>query len=120
MPSNQSPDKTLKPTPSVIRIEPAPGTILSLLLLIAGLWVLNRLLPVVLVLVAALIIVGTIGPAVQWLEKRRIHRNLAIATRSPECTPRSSSARGLVRWNRSSHVARRARSAGSCSSSPAA
>jgi predicted PurR-regulated permease PerM len=41
--------------------------------------VLNRLLPVVLVLVAALVIVGTISPAVRWLEKRRVRRGLGIA-----------------------------------------
>jgi predicted PurR-regulated permease PerM len=63
----------------VIRIEPAPGTIIALLLIIAGLWVLNRLLPVVLVLVAALVIVGTISPAVRWLEERRMRRGLGIA-----------------------------------------
>jgi len=65
--------------PRAIRIEPSPGTIIALLLLIAGLWVLNQLLPVVLVLVAALIIVGTISPAVQWLEERRMRRGLGIA-----------------------------------------
>ena len=65
--------------PHVIRIEPSPGTIIALLLLVAGMWVLNRLLPVVLVLVAALIIVGTISPAVQWLEERRMRRGLGIA-----------------------------------------
>src|SRR5450631_3581556 len=65
--------------PRVIRIEPSPGTIIALLLLIAGLWVLNRLLPVVLVLVAALVIVGTISPAVRWLEERRMRRGIGIA-----------------------------------------
>ena len=65
--------------PGVIRIEFSPGTIIVLLLIIAGLWVLNRLLPVVLVLVAALIIAGTISPAVRWLEERRMRRGLAIA-----------------------------------------
>jgi predicted PurR-regulated permease PerM len=65
--------------PRVIRFEPSPGTIIALLLLIAGLWVLNRLLPVVLVLVAALVIVGTISPAVRWLEERRMRRGLGIA-----------------------------------------
>jgi len=75
-PGAVSPKQT---SPQVIRIEPAPGTILALLLLVAGLWVLNRLLPVVLVLVAALIIVGTISPAVQWLENRRIRRGIGIA-----------------------------------------
>ena len=70
----------LKDKPSrVIRIEPSPGTIIALLLIIAGLWTLNRLLPVVLVLVAALIIVGTISPVVRWLEDRRTRRGLAIA-----------------------------------------
>jgi predicted PurR-regulated permease PerM len=63
----------------VIRIELSPGTIIILVLLIAGMWVLNRLLPVVLVLVAALVIVGTISPAVRWLEEQRIRRGLGIA-----------------------------------------
>lgn len=63
----------------VIRIEPSPGTIIALLLLIAGLWVLTRLLPVVLVLVAALVIVGTISPAVRWFEERRMRRGMGIA-----------------------------------------
>jgi predicted PurR-regulated permease PerM len=63
----------------VIRIEPSPGTIIALLLLIAGLWALNRLLPVVLVLVAALVIVGTISPAVRWFEQRNMRRWLSIA-----------------------------------------
>jgi predicted PurR-regulated permease PerM len=62
----------------VIRIEPSTGTIIAVLLLIAGLWVLNRLLPVVLVLIAALVIVGTISPAVRWLEERRMRRGMGI------------------------------------------
>lgn len=65
--------------PRVIRIEPSPGTIIALLLLIGGLWVLNRLLPVVLVLVAALVIVGTLSPAVRWFERRGMRRDLGIA-----------------------------------------
>ena len=63
----------------VIRIEPSPGTLIILVLLIPGLWLLNQLLPVLLVLVAALIIVGTISPAIRWLEKRRMRRGLDIA-----------------------------------------
>lgn len=62
-------------TPRVIRLD-ASGTMITLLLLIAGLWVLNRLLPVFLVLVAALVIVGTISPAVRWLEVRRVRRGM--------------------------------------------
>jgi predicted PurR-regulated permease PerM len=64
--------------PRVLRIEPSPGTIIALLLVISGLWVLNRLLPVVLVLVAALVIVGSMSPAVRWLEERRMRRGMGI------------------------------------------
>lgn len=63
----------------VIRIEPSRGTIITLLLLIAGLWLLIRLLPVILVLVSALVIVGTISPAVRWLEEHHMRRGLGIA-----------------------------------------
>lgn len=63
----------------MIRIELSPGTIITLILLIAGLWMLTQLLSVVLVLVAALTIVGAISPAICWLEERRIRRGLSIA-----------------------------------------
>lgn len=65
-------------SPGVLRIELAPRTIITLLLIIAGLWLLNQLMPVMLVLVAALIIVGTLSPAVQWLEHRHLRRALGI------------------------------------------
>ena len=60
-------------------IAPSPGTVIGLLALFAGLWLLHRLLPVVLVLLAALIIAGAIAPAVQWLEDRGLRRGGAIA-----------------------------------------
>ena len=63
----------------VIRIEPSYSAIIAVLTLIAGLWILNRLLPVLLVLVAALIVVGTISSAVGWLEERRVRRGMGIA-----------------------------------------
>jgi len=63
----------------VIRVEVAPWTMVFLVLVIAGLWVLIRLLPVVLVLVVALMIVGTLGPAVEWLERRGVRRDAGIA-----------------------------------------
>lgn len=63
----------------VVRIEFSSRTLILLILIIPGLWVLNRILPVVLVLVAALIIVGTVSPAVRWLEERRMRRGLGIA-----------------------------------------
>jgi predicted PurR-regulated permease PerM len=62
-----------------IRIEIAPWTIFSLVLVIASVWIFLRLLPVVLVLVGALMIVGTLAPAVAWLEQRGLRRGLGIA-----------------------------------------
>ncbi len=63
----------------VIRIEVSPWTIVTLVLVTAGLWVFMRLLPVVLVLVGALMIVGALGPAVEWLEQRGARRATSIA-----------------------------------------
>ena len=63
----------------VIRVEIAPWTIISVTLVIAGLWMFMRLLPVILVLAMALMIVGTLGPAVEWLEQRRVRRDVGIA-----------------------------------------
>jgi putative heme transporter len=65
--------------PRIIRLEFPAGSLFGLLLMVAGLWLLSRLLPVVLVLVAALIIVGTVSPAVRWLELRRVRRGAGIA-----------------------------------------
>lgn len=80
MPNQDAPDSSRKEyRPRVIRIEPSPRAIITLLVLIMGLWLLSRLLPVLLVLVAALIIVGSIGPAVRWLEERRLSRGTGIA-----------------------------------------
>jgi predicted PurR-regulated permease PerM len=63
----------------VIRVEVSPRTMIVLMLVITGLWFFIRLLPVVLVLVVALMIVGTLAPAVEWLEKRGVRRNIGIA-----------------------------------------
>ncbi len=80
MPDNEQPEFPPRhERHRVIRFEPSVGTIIILVLLAPALWVLNRLLPVVMVLVAALIIVGTVSPAVRWLERRRMRRGYGIA-----------------------------------------
>lgn len=61
-----------------MRFELSPSTLITLILVVAGSWVLIRLFPAVLVLVTALIIVGTLNPAVEWLEARRIRRVWSI------------------------------------------
>ena len=51
---------------------------IQLILVVACLWLLIRLWPVFLVLVIALLIVGTMSPAVRWMEARGVKRSLAI------------------------------------------
>ncbi len=69
------------PVPSplrVVRFELAPRTIIALVVLAAAVWMLVRLAPVLLVLVAALLIVGALNPLVTWLEQRKCRRGFAI------------------------------------------
>ncbi len=54
-------------------------TLLSVGLVVAGVCLLARLVPVLLVLVAALMIVGALNPVVAALERRRFQRTRAIA-----------------------------------------
>jgi predicted PurR-regulated permease PerM len=63
----------------VVRFEMSPATMIYLVLVVACMWLLIRLWPVFLVLVVALLIVGTMSPAVGWMEARRVRRGLAIA-----------------------------------------
>ncbi len=64
---------------SLIRFEPTPKGLLFTVLAVAFAWVALRLLPVVLVLVVALFLVGTLNPAVEWLEKKNWKRAWGIA-----------------------------------------
>ena len=62
-----------------MRFELAPKTMLIALLMIVGVWTLVKLLPVVLLLIAALMLVGTLNPIVVSLEAKRVPRKGAIA-----------------------------------------
>ncbi|MGB2869494.1 MAG: AI-2E family transporter [Bacteroidota bacterium] len=64
---------------SVVRFEVSPTTMIQLILVVACMWLLIRLWPVFLVLVVAFLIVGTMSPAVSWMEARRVKRSLGIA-----------------------------------------
>jgi len=78
---------TEPPTPSprpsgtgrTVPFEISQATLVRLGLILVALWLLIRLWPVILVLVAALFIVGTLSPAVLWMEERRVRRGLGIA-----------------------------------------
>jgi len=62
-----------------IRFELAPKTIVALVLVVASLWLLFRLWPVLLVLVTALLVAGTLSPAVNWLGRKHVRRGYGIA-----------------------------------------
>ncbi|MDI1319061.1 MAG: AI-2E family transporter [bacterium] len=62
----------------VVRFELSPSTMLTVGLVALSLWLLVRLMPVLLVLVAALMLVGMLNPLVAGLERRRFRRGLAI------------------------------------------
>jgi len=62
-----------------VRFVVAPSTFISLALILISLWLLVRLWPVILVVVVALFILGTLSPTVLWLEERRIRRGFGIA-----------------------------------------
>jgi predicted PurR-regulated permease PerM len=66
-------------TSRTVRFELAPKTIVALLAAAAAVWILLRLVPVLLVLVAALFLVGTLNPLVEWLEAHKIKRRAGIA-----------------------------------------
>jgi predicted PurR-regulated permease PerM len=78
-------DEKLKKNPSasvhrqILRIEMAPMTLMIAVLIGAATWTLVHLLPALRVLLIALMIVGTLNPAVQWLEARAIGRGAGIA-----------------------------------------
>ena len=61
------------------RIEISPKTILAVIVAAFGSWLAIQLLPVLVVVVVALFMVGTLNPAVRWLERHRMRRTRAIA-----------------------------------------
>jgi predicted PurR-regulated permease PerM len=62
-----------------VRFELSPKTMVALVLVGASLWLLIQLWPVLLVLVVALLVAGTLSPVVRWLEAKRVRRGAGIA-----------------------------------------
>jgi predicted PurR-regulated permease PerM len=75
--SNDSNSKIIRKR--ILRVEVAPITIINTVLIVSAAWLLVYLFPVLLILVASLMIVGTLSPAVQWVEARGLRRGIAIA-----------------------------------------
>lgn len=61
------------------RIEVAASTLVAIVAMVACVVLLSNLIPVILTLIAALMVVGTLNPAVEWLEQRKVHRLVAIS-----------------------------------------
>ncbi|MFZ6658110.1 AI-2E family transporter [Undibacterium sp. TJN19] len=72
--------KTAQPAPKrTFRIELAWSTIVAIVAVVLGFALLSQLAPVILVLITALMLVGTLNPAVEWLGRRNIPRFTSIA-----------------------------------------
>jgi putative heme transporter len=67
------------PATTRIRVEFTPKTALVVTVALAAVWLVVNLLAVLLVIVVGLMIVGMLGPMVEYLEKRRWPRSAAIA-----------------------------------------
>ncbi|MDQ3339078.1 MAG: AI-2E family transporter [Myxococcota bacterium] len=67
------------PRPPAIRIDITPRSIGLVLLAIAAVWFAFSLANVLLVVLVALILVGTIEPIINWLERHRLGRGNALA-----------------------------------------
>ena len=65
--------------PRALRIELSPRTLILILLMIAGVWLAIQLWTVFVVLLVALVLVGTFDPLVGWLERRGLGRGRALA-----------------------------------------
>jgi putative heme transporter len=64
--------------PTVVRFELSLKSLLIVLALIAGVWLLLNLVPVLLVMVVALMLIGALNPLVGWLTRRQVGRTFAI------------------------------------------
>jgi predicted PurR-regulated permease PerM len=63
-----------------IRVREIPAkTMVLAVVVVAGAWTVLQLLPVLLVVAVSLFLVGTLNPAVEWLEARRVRRSWGIA-----------------------------------------
>lgn len=78
-PTADSSSRTVAPLVRLHRIEITARTMFTLVLVLVACWLLLRLTPVVLVLVTALMLVGSLSPTVERLEARGVRRGLGIA-----------------------------------------
>jgi putative heme transporter len=68
----------LQQPPQVVRFELAPQSLALILAVAGGLWLVGQLAAILLTVVCALILVGTLTPLVDWLQKKHVPRTLAV------------------------------------------
>jgi predicted PurR-regulated permease PerM len=64
--------------PGGTHFEVSLKSLLIVVAVVAGLWLVDNILPALLVLVTALMLVGALHPLVAWLEQRKVRRFFAI------------------------------------------
>jgi predicted PurR-regulated permease PerM len=79
MPEHEPIHQKAGPTTVVHRVEISYRSILAVALTVGGIWLLDLLLPILVVIVLALILVGTLNPPIGWLQRHRLNRSLSIA-----------------------------------------
>src|SRR5690349_14994684 len=72
-------DPRADPPTQIIRHELSVRSILTILPIGLACWLLVQVWPIMLLLIIALILAGTLSPMVVWLEHRRVKRGLALA-----------------------------------------
>lgn len=68
-----------RPEPRTMRIELSLRSVFAIFGIVAGLWLLARLWQIVLVIVIGVVLAGSMSPIVDWMERRRVPRGLALA-----------------------------------------
>jgi len=61
-----------------LRIELSLRSVLAVVAVVISLWLLTRLWQIVLVIVIALVLAGSLSPVVDWLERRHVRRGIAL------------------------------------------
>jgi len=79
-PINRKPPNSLPEARIPLRFELSLRSALTLLGIVAGIWLLTYIYPALVVLLIALMLVGALAPLVTWLESRRVHRVFAVCT----------------------------------------
>ena len=75
----RQPGDSAKRSTVVHRIEISYWTIVAVALTVGAVWLLGVVLPILVVIAVALMLVGTVNPAVGWLQRRRLSRPVSIA-----------------------------------------